>query len=319
MISHYTPAHLLLFLVGVVVCLIVDLRAHGKDEAVSAASALRWSLFWIGLAMLFAVYIFATNGTDDAALFLAGYGLEKSLSVDNLFVIMAIVSSFAVKEEYLHRVLYYGIIGALVLRLVFVAAGTSLFAVLGPYAMTVFGIFVLWSAWKMWQESKKEHVEIEDYSNHWSVAWTRRFFPVHNKMSGHDFFVRVREGTREVRKATPLFLCLVVVEISDIMFAFDSVPAVIAITHDPFLVYTSNVFAILGLRSLYFLLEAAKGKLSRLNQAVIIILVYVGLKMLLDASGLLHLPPLVGLAVVVFFLSGGIAASYLWPAKERKD
>jgi tellurite resistance protein TerC len=319
MISHYSSVHLILFLIGVVICLIVDLRAHGKDETVSCASALRWSMFWIGLAMLFAVYIFMSHGADDAALFLAGYGLEKSLSVDNLFVIMAIVSSFAVKEEYLHRVLYYGIIGALALRLVFVAAGTSLFAVLGSYAMTVFGLFVLWSAWKMWRESKKEHAEIEDYSKHWSVTMLGRFLPVHNRMSGHDFFVRVREGTREVRKATPLFLCLVVIELSDVMFAFDSVPAVIAVTHDPFLVYTSNVFAVLGLRSLYFLLTAAKRKLSHLNRAVIIILVYVGLKMLLDASGLLHLPPMVGLAVVVFFLSAGVAASYFLPVKDKEN
>jgi tellurite resistance protein TerC len=316
MIGHYSWQHLTLFLAGVAVCLFIDLRAHKQDEAVSVKDALFWSAIWIALSLCFAVHIALTHGAQDASLFLAGYLLEKSLSVDNLFVIMAIFSSFAIKDEFQHRVLYYGILGALVLRMLFVAAGSSLVMLFGPYALAGFGLFVLWSAWKMWQQMGKDDEEIEDYTNHWAVAWTRKFFPVHHKMDGHNFFVRVQDGGRLVRKATPLFLCLVVVEISDIMFAFDSVPAVIAVTQEPFLVYTSNIFAILGLRSLYFLLAAAKRYLCRLEASVIVVLVYIGLKMLLDVADIIHISPMSSLAVVCILLAGGVLASLVWPEKK---
>ena len=316
MLGHYTWVHSVFFLVGVVACLIVDLWAHKRDEAVSVRNALFWSSLWIVLSLCFAAYIALSHGAEDASLFLAGYLLEKSLSVDNLFVIMAVFSSFAIKDALQHRVLYYGILGALVLRMLFVAAGSSMVMLFGPYALAGFGLFVLWSAWKMWQQMGKDEEDIEDYTNHWAVSWTRKFFPVHNRMDGHNFFVKVQDGARLVRKATPLFLCLVVVEISDIMFAFDSVPAVIAVTQDPFLVYTSNIFAILGLRSLYFLLAAAKRYLCHLEKAVIVILVYIGLKMLLDVAGFIHMTPLFSLAVVCLLLTGGVAASLVWPEKD---
>ncbi|MDR2727080.1 MAG: TerC/Alx family metal homeostasis membrane protein, partial [Deltaproteobacteria bacterium] len=218
---------------------------------------------------------------------------------------------------YQHRVLYYGILGALVLRLVFVSVGTSVLALFGAYALAGFGLFVLWSAWKMWQQMGEDTEEIEDYTNHWAVSLTRRFLPVHNRLEGHDFFTRVQEGGKSVQKATPLLLCLVVVEFSDVMFAFDSVPAVIAITRDPFLVYTSNIFAILGLRSLYFLLAAAKRYLRHLEKAVIAILVYIGLKMLLDVAGVIHLSPMLSLCVVLGFLAAGVAASLLLPGRSE--
>ncbi len=315
MLGHYTWVHLTLFLIGVVVCLLVDLKAHKQDKPISAKNALAWSIFWVFLALCFAVYIGLSHGFEDASLFLSGYLLEKSLSVDNLFVIMAIFTSFGIKDEYQHRVLYYGIVGALILRMVFVAAGSSLVMLFGPYALAAFGLFVLWSAWKMWQQMGSENEEIEDYTHHWAVTLTQRFFPVHNKLSGHDFFVKVEKENKNIWIATPLFLCLVVVEISDVMFAFDSVPAVIAITRDPFLVYTSNIFAILGLRSLYFLLAAAKRYLCHLEKSVIIILVYIGLKMLLDVANVIHIPALASLAVVCSLLVGGVISSLLWPAQ----
>jgi tellurite resistance protein TerC len=315
--GHYDWWHFAVFLAGVAGCLYVDLRAHKRDEAISVKNALLWSLVWIASSLCFAAYIALTHGIQDASLFLAGWLLEKSLSVDNLFVIMAIFSSFAIKDAFQHRVLYYGILGALVLRMAFVAAGSSLVALFGSYALAGFGVFVLWSAWKMWQHMGKDEEDIEDYTNHWAVAWTRKFLPVHNRMDGHNFFVMVQDGARLVRKATPLFLCLVVVEISDIMFAFDSVPAVIAITREPFLVYTSNIFAILGLRSLYFLLAAAKRLLCRLEMAVIIILVYIGLKMLLEVAGFIHMTPLFSLMVVLLLLAGGVVASLVWPNGKK--
>lgn len=318
MLSEYSLTHLIIFLIGVAVCLWIDLHAHKKDEPISARNALAWSAFWIILALLFAVYIGASHGMEHASLFLSGYLLEKSLSVDNLFVIMAIFSSFAVKDAMQHRVLYYGILGALIMRMIFIAAGSSLVEVFGPYALAAFGLFVLWSAWKMWQQMNEEEQDIEDYTHHWAVSFTRRLMPVSPRLHGHDFFVKepTVPGGRAIWMATPLFLCLVVVELSDVMFAFDSVPAVIAITQDPFLVYTSNIFAILGLRSLYFLLAAAKRYLHHLEKAVIVILAYIGIKMLLDVAGVIHLSPLVSLAVVLGLLTLGVLASFIWPEKE---
>lgn len=320
MIGHYSTANLIAFFVIVAVFLWVDLHAHKKDEPITLRNAAVWSCIWIALALSFGVYIWLTHGLDDASLYLSGYFLEKSLSVDNLFVMMAIFSSFAIKGNYQHRVLYYGILGALILRMVFVAAGNTLVQLFGAYALAAFGLFVLWSAWKMWQQMRKPDEDIEDYSNHFSVRFTQRFIPVSSSLHGHDFFVKepATPGGNAVWKATPLFLCLVVIEIADVMFAFDSIPAIIAITQDPFLVYTSNIFAILGLRSLYFLMAAASRMLVHLEKAVIIILAYIGIKMLLGVAGVIHIPPLASLAVVLGLLAAGVLASFIWPEKKEE-
>ncbi len=315
----------------------LDLHAHSKDKPVSARDAAIWSVVWVGLALAFAGYISWVEGSDKAQLFLAGYLLEESLSVDNLFVMMAIFTSFGIRDAYQHRVLFYGILGAIVMRLAFVAVGSSLISLFGPYALAGFGAFVLWTAWKMFQSMGKHEEREVDYAAHWAVRWTRRILPVHPRLHGHDFFARVDENGHPVEaprnkadavtvtetpvgclrwKATPLFLCLVVIEFSDIMFAFDSVPAVLAITPDPFLVYTSNIFAILGLRSMFFLLAAAKRYLRHLEKSVIAILAYIGVKMLLDVIGIIHMPALVSLSVVVVLLILGILASFL-PEKNK--
>lgn len=321
MLGHYSALEFIVFLIIIAVFLWVDLHAHKRDEPISLRDATLWSLVWIALALAFGVYVGVAHGVNDASLYLSGYLLEKSLSVDNLFVMMAIFSSFAIKGNYQHRVLYYGILGALVLRMIFVAAGNTLVQLFGPYALAAFGLFVLWSAWKMWQHMNKAEEEIVDYSNHFSVRFTRRFIPVSPTLHGHDFFVRESpiSGGPAVWKATPLFLCLVVVELCDVMFAFDSIPAIIAITQDPFLVYTSNIFAILGLRSLYFLMAAASRMLVHLEKAVILILAYIGIKMLLGVGGVIHIPPMTSLAVVFGLLAGGIVASFLWPQAEKKQ
>lgn len=314
------------FFAVIVLFLWLDLRAHKEDKPVSARDAALWSLVWVALALGFAAYVWMTFGAANGQLFLAGYLLEKSLSVDNLFVIMAIFGSFAIRDDMQHRVLYYGVLGALVMRLIFVAAGTGLISLFGPYALAGFGAFVLWTAWKMWQNMHKPEESVEDYTDHWAVRWTRRFVPVYPRLNGHDFFVRVNADQPDgpvaahtpgaAWMATPLFLCLVVVELSDVMFAFDSVPAVIAVTQDPFLVYTSNIFAILGLRSMYFLLAAAKRSLRHLEKSVVAILAAIGIKMLLDVAGVVHVPPLVSLAVVMGLLALGILASLLPEGKK---
>ncbi|MDL2210422.1 TerC family protein [Desulfovibrio sp. OttesenSCG-928-O18] len=321
MLGHYSTANFIAFLVIIAVFLWIDLHAHKKDEPITLRNAAVWSCIWIALALAFGVYVGVTHGIDDMSLYLSGYFLEKSLSVDNLFVMMAIFSSFSIRGAYQHRVLYYGILGALVLRMIFVAAGNTLVQLFGAYALAAFGIFVLWSAWKMWQQMRKPNEEIEDYSDHFSVRFTRKFIPVSTTLHGHDFFVKEpqEEGGAAIWKATPLFLCLVVIELCDVMFAFDSIPAIIAITQDPFLVYTSNIFAILGLRSLYFLMAAASNMLVHLEKAVIIILAYIGVKMLLGVSGVIHIPPLVSLAVVLGLLAGGVAASFIFPEKKEQE
>ncbi len=312
MLEEYSTMNVLLFAGIVFAALWFDLSAHKKGEAVSIRNAACWSAFWVVLAGAFAVYIGVTHGGEQSSLFLAGYLLEKSLSIDNLFVFMAIFSAFGIADRFQHRVLYFGIVGALVLRMVFIAAGSTVLKLLGPWALGAFALFVLWSAWKMWEASTREEEEIEDYTTHWSVRMTRRFFPVHPQLSGHAFFVR-KEGKLN---ATPLFLCLIVIEIADVMFAFDSVPAVLAVTREPFLVYTSNIFAILGLRSMYFLLAAAKRSLRHLEKAVILVLVFIGCKMLLDLFGLFHVSPNMSLTVIVTLLGGGILASSLLPGED---
>jgi len=307
MLSQYSWTEVLIFFIIVITFLLVDLFYHKKDEAVSLKNAASWSLIWVSLGLSFAVYIGFTHGLEPCYLYLAGYFVELSLSVDNLFVFMAIFSSFAVKDEYQHRVLYYGIIGALIFRFVFIAAGTSLLAIFDKWALTAFGLFVLWSAWKMWQESRKPERELTDYSHHWAVSVVRRFMPVSNKLYGHDFFTKL-DGRWHM---TPLFLCLVTVEVADIMFAFDSVPAIIAITQEPFLIYTSNIFAILGLRSMYFLLAAAKRYLVHLEKSVIAILAFIGVKMLGQVITGFHIPPMLSLGVILGLLTLGVIASLM--------
>ena len=313
-LKGYAPWEVIFFLGVVAIALWVDLSAHKKDNAVSLTNAAVWSIIWVVLSVGFAGFIMKQHGVDKASLFLSGYLLEKSLSVDNLFVFMAIFSSFTIKDGLQHRILYFGILGAVVLRLVFVTAGTSLLF-LGNWVLAVFGVFVLYSAWQMYKSEGGDDDEIVDYTDHWSVRIAKKFFPVHPQRVGNNFFT-----TKENKlHATPLFLCLVAIEISDVMFAFDSVPAVIAITQEPFLVYTSNIFAILGLRSMYFVLVAAKRYLCHLEKSVIVILVFIGVKMLLTVSEPYHAIRITANQSLVFVLVClvlGIAASVIYPERE---
>lgn len=329
MLGEYTFWNVAVFGVLVVAALILDLFAHKQDRAISMRDAALWSVFWIALSLAFALYIGFGHGREQGMLFVTGYFLEKSLSVDNLFVFIAVFSSFSIRPEFQHRVLYYGIIGAIVMRMLFIGLGSSVIAIFGKWALTAFGIFVLWTAWKMWQQSKEDEKEMEDYSDHWSVRMTKRLFPVSPKLDGHNFFTRIDS----VLHVTPLFLCLVTIEIADVMFAFDSVPAIFAVfagLKDPlplgtqtFLVYTSNIFAILGLRSLYFLLAAANRSLVHLEKAVIAILVFIGVKMLLGVVQIgdfsLHIPAEASLVVVLGLLVAGVVASYLFSGDKNVD
>ncbi|MEO5357432.1 MAG: TerC/Alx family metal homeostasis membrane protein [Nitrospirae bacterium YQR-1] len=304
----YNLTSIVIFCAAVLAALLIDLFSHKKDKPVSMVNSALWSVFWVVLSFVFAFYIGWIHGMEKAYLFISGYLLEKSLSVDNLFVFMAIFSSFAIKDQFQHRILYFGIIGALIMRFLFIAVGTSLL-LLGQWVLAVFGAFVLWSAWKMYQAKSAGHTEIQDYTNHWSVKLARKIFSVHPYVEGNVFFLR--QGGKLF--VTPLFLCVIAVEAADIMFAFDSVPAVIAITQEPFLIYTSNIFAILGLRSMYFLLAAAKKYLCHLEMSVIVILAFIGVKMLLAVTGLWHIPVNASLIFMLLCLTGGIIASIAFP------
>lgn len=318
---EYSFLDIAIFSVVMIVAMFLDLKAHSQDKPVNLKSAAIWSVVWTILALLFAVYVFVEHNPQDGQLFLAGYFLERALSMDNLFVIMAIFAAFSVEDKFQHRVLYYGIIGALVLRFVFIFAGTAIIALLGKPALVAFGLFVLYTAWAMWKNMQSDHEEIEDYSQHWSVRFVKRFYPVYPKIESHDFFVRNPDAENSKAMfakwaATPLFLCLICIEFADIMFAFDSVPAIIAITEKPFLVYTSNIFAILGMRSLYFLLAGAKQYLKYLEHAVIVILVFIGIKLLIGIFGY-HVPAMLSLSVVMGCLAVGIVYSLLMVKKQQ--
>lgn len=328
---------LLVFGVTVLFMLWLDLRGHRNREAITIRDAALWSAVWVGVSLGFAAYLYIADGADQAGLFLGGYLLEKSLSIDNLFLFVAIFSSFGITDAQQHRVLYYGILGAIVFRLVFISVGASvllaghLHPMVNALVYSVFGALVLYSAYAMATRAEADDVG-EDYTNHWSVRFFRDTLrmPVWNKLCGDKFVIRIPDPDRLNRPklvATPLLLCLLVIETSDIAFAFDSVPAVIAITKDPFLVYSSNIFAILGLRSMYFLLVVAKRYLCHLEKAVIGILGFIGIKMFIEAFHLplsdlfgiaIHVPVAVSLTVVVGGLIAGVVASYLFPKERAK-
>ncbi len=326
---------ILIFFTAIGFSVFIDLFAHRRRKEISALDAGLWSVFWIGLALAFYGYLWSRFDKQWADLYLAGVVLEKSLSVDNLMVFMAIFASFSIKGTLQHRILYWGIIGALIFRAVFVAAGTGLFH-LAPWVGFGFAAVVAWSGWKMLTAG--DHAEeITDYSEHWSVKLTERLIPVFPRLHAERFFItsarvealaRADPTLRLTRKAavfaTPAFLCLVATETSDIMFAFDSVPAVIAVTQEPLLVYAAMIFAVLGLRSLYFVLAALTRYLVHLEKAVIALLFFVAVKLTLQSGvhvfgwDFFHINPNASLLVVLGTLVTGVVASFLWPGKETE-
>ncbi|RAY66614.1 tellurium resistance protein TerC [Enterobacter hormaechei] len=317
----------------------IDLFMHRNDKPISLMSAASWSVFWVVVAMAFAGFLYIHHGAEVASLFVTGYALEKVLSVDNLFVMMAIFSWFAVPDRYRHRVLYWGVIGAILFRGIFVAIGTSLLS-LGPYVEVVFAIIVAWTA-VMMLKSADDDDEIEDYSQHLAYRMVTRFFPVWPKLKGHAFLLNQKEVDVELTKpensdvsigrgkkaalyATPLFLCVAVVELSDVMFAFDSVPAIIAVSREPLIVYSAMMFAILGLRTLYFVLEALKQYLVHLEKAVIVLLFFIAAKLGLNATDHIwhhgySITATTSLYVVLGVLALGIVASVTFPVKPDSE
>ena len=295
------------FLAFVAVMLALDLGVfHRKAHAISLREAAVWSAVWIGLAAVFALGVFQLFGPQRGLEFTTGYLIEKALSVDNIFVMVVLFGAFGVPAHQQHRVLFWGILGALVMRAVFILAGTALIARF-HWTIYVFGLFLVFTGVRMLL-SGGEHGHPE---NNVMVRLARRVLPV---APGHDtehFFTQV-DGRRMV---TTLFLALVAVEFTDLIFAVDSIPAVLAVSQDPFIVFTSNIFAILGLRSLYFVLAGVVHKFRYLKLGLALVLVFVGVKMAI--VDLFKIPVGVSLAVVGVLITGSILASLVADGRRR--
>ncbi len=286
----------ILFNMAILALLALDLGVlHKKPTAPSRTESLVWSLIWLGLSLLFAVWIWFTKGSHDALLFLTAYTVEKSLSVDNVMVFAIIFQGLAIPVMYQHRVLFWGIFTALIFRAIMIFLGALLIQKF-HWVLYVFGGFLIITGIKLlWIKQ-----EGESFQTNPTWLFLKKHLPLSETLHGQKFWIRCQQSGK--RLATPLMAALILVEISDIIFAVDSIPAVFAITTDPFLVYTSNVFAILGLRSLYFLLAHALGAFPYLKKGLALILCFVGCKML----GILSVTPGVSLTVILGIMGASI-------------
>jgi tellurite resistance protein TerC len=289
------------FLLFVLAMLALDLGVfHRKSHVVRATEALVWSLVWVGLSLVFNAGVWMWMGSERGLEFLSGYLIEKSLSVDNIFVFAVIFGALRIPAVHQHRVLFWGILTALVLRGVMIFAGVALLERF-HFLIYVFGAFLVLTGLKLLVQKEK------DPEQGLGFRLVRRFVPATTRYDGARFFTR--ENGRRV--ATPLFVALLLVEFTDVIFALDSIPAIFAVTRDPFIVFTSNIFAILGLRSLYFLLAGAVGRFHYLKAGLSAVLIFVGLKMAL--VDVVKIPPAVSLPVIAGLLAVAVVASLRRP------
>lgn len=313
-----------------------DMRENRGDKPASIKRAVIWTIFWLVIGFGFSFFLRFHFNSEVSSLYLAGYLFEMALSVDNLFVMMAIFAWFKVPEQYCHRVLYWGVLGAVVFRLIFVAIGSVLFA-LGPAVELVFAAVVALSGIMMLKNKEDESDQHSDISKNFAYRTVRHFIPVFPKIVSHNFFLSRKEVETELAKdenkglvlkrvgkyfCTPLFLCMAVIETTDVMFAFDSVPAVIAVSREPLIVYSAMMFAVLGLRSMYFVLDAVRRYLIHLEKAVIALLFFIAFKLAAGAS--LHLFGFgmeigiyTSLIVIAVLLTLGVLASVIFPKKAE--
>jgi len=295
------------FNAAILFLLFLDLAVLSRGKhVVGFKQALLMSAFWIGLAIAFAVFIHQWMGPPKALEFVTGYLLEEALSVDNLFVFILLFSYFKVPPEQEKTVLFWGIIGALIMRGLFIYAGVTLVQRF-HWILYLFGVFLIYTGIQLMLERDKE----KDPSGNPVLKFARRFLPLSGSYEGGKFFIR--SGGKLF--FTPLFLVLLVVETTDILFAVDSIPAILAITRDSFIVYTSNVFAILGLRSLYFALSGMLKLFHYLNYGLSVVLIFIGIKMLLPER--YHVPTWIALAVITGVLALSVLASAVFPKQEK--
>jgi tellurite resistance protein TerC len=306
------------FIAVVIVFLALDLGVfHKNDHVIKSKEAGIWTAIWVSVALGFSgvVYWLFSSGLvenptgltpNNAVLkYVTGYLIELSLSIDNVFVIAVIFSSFKIPAMYQHRVLFWGILGAVVFRGLMILFGVALINKF-EWIIYVFGVFLLYTAFKM----LKSDDDAFNPQDSWMFRQFKKVLPITSTMHGHDFFVK-RLGVTAV---TPLFMALIVIELTDVLFALDSIPAILAITSDPFLVFSSNILAILGLRSMFFLISRMLQKFRYINYSLVVILAFVGLKMLFTHQ--IELPEWVSLSVIAVSLSAGIIASVVLPPKK---
>lgn len=292
----------------VVAALAIDLGFSSKSEKSIGAleGVFRWGI-WIFLAFVFCIGVYYVRGYESALNFFTGFLVEKALSIDNLFVFLTIFTYFSVEKRDMHRVLFWGVLGAIVLRAIFIFSGVVLIQKFHSF-IYFFGVLVIIAGIKM-AISGQESVHPE---KNIFLKLFKKIIPVTKEYHGHSFFIK--ENNKWV--ATPLFIVLLMIESSDVVFAIDSVPAILAITTDPFIVYTSNIFAILGLRSIYFSLEGMFGKFHFLSYGLSAMLVFIGVKMLL--SEVVSIPVEFSLGVILGILTLSISASFLFPKSEKQ-
>lgn len=299
----------ILFILFIIAALFLDLAVlHKKEREIPVSLAIKMAAFWVSLAMVFCVGIYFVKGPEKALLFLTGYLIEESLSVDNLFVFLLIFSYFQIPGKYQPRVLFLGILGAIVFRLIFILVGVALIQAF-HWIIYVFGIFLIYTGAKL---SVMGDVTVHPEKN-LVLKLFKKIMPVQTAFSGDRFFVKVKGKYF----ATPLFVALIVIETSDVVFALDSIPAIMAITLDTFIIYTSNIFAILGLRSIFFALAGLMRMFHYLNYGLSIILMFLGVKMTI--SGLITIPVLFSLGFIAFTLIGCIVISVLVLPREKKE
>lgn len=276
-----------------------------KVHAISVKEALIWSGVWILLALLFNVFIYYDMGKDKAIEFFTGYLLERSLSIDNIFVFVLLFSYFKVPAEYQHKVLFWGVLGALILRAILIVLGVVLITKFS-WVIYVFGAFLVFTGFKM---AFQDDTHIEPEKNI-LIRMFKKFFPVTNEYHDGKFFVTIEKK----KFATPLFIVLIATEVTDLIFAFDSIPAIFAVTNDPFIIYTSNIFAILGLRAMYFALAGIINKFHYLKVGLSMILIFIGFKMLME--GIYKIPIGYSLGVIAIVLLASVVLSLLKPKTD---
>ena len=297
------------FAVVVTALLILDLGVfHRKNKTQSISEAFLWSLFWITCGLLFGIYIWGTQGSALAAEYLTAYVVEKSLSVDNLFVFLVIFSAMKIEMRYQHRLLFWGIIGAIVLRGIMIFAGVKLIEVFHPI-LYVFGAFLVWTGVKLLRSDDDDEFNPEDS---WVFKKLTRFLPFEMDHHPSKFIVRSKKS-RFGFAFTKAFLALALIESSDVLFALDSVPAVLGISKNSYIVYTSNIFAILGLRSLFFVLESLIQKFQYLNFGIAVVLIFVGAKMIFEPW--IQISSGTSLFIIGFILSASVIFSAYKPKK----
>jgi len=299
---------------------------HKTDTEPTTKDALRWTVVWVLVGVAFSGFIYGaydghwfgigmdatgialTDGKTAAINYLTGYVVEYSLSLDNIFIMALIFGFFKIPGKYQHRVLFWGILGAIVLRAGMILAGTALVRAF-DWTLYIFGAFLVYTAARMLFKADDE----VDPEQSWIVRQVHKMYPVSSGLDGHKFFTRLPDGRKAV---TRLFLALVFIENTDVVFAVDSIPAIFAVTTDPFLVFTSNIFAIMGLRSLYFALSAMLSKFHMLKYSLVFVLAFVGVKMLIIKW--VHILPMVSLVAIVSALALGVIASLAFPPKDAK-